>query len=198
MLASFCPPEYKFLQIPPNNTSYILLSSIHCRSFLMFSFFSRKQKKPVVEVKKPVVEVKKPAVEVKKPLVEVLKPIIKAPKPVVEVPKPVVEVPEPVVEILKPIVEVPKPVETPKLVETPKPVETPKLVEVSKPAIEAPELPAVETTEKMTSPDGRPTAYKLGGVGLGGGLTVPVPRKHGKSQSAFVSCELYLIDSTAK
>lgn len=131
----------------------------------MFSFFSRKQKKPVVEVKKPVVEVKKHFVEA----------VIKAPKPVVEIPK-LVKTPKPV-EISKPVE-----VEVSKLVEVSEPVSVSELVEVSEPALKP---VAEENTEDMTS-DGRPTAYKLGGAG--GGLTVPVPRKHGKSQSAFVSC----------
>lgn len=80
---------------------------------------------------------------------------------------PVVEGKKFVVEVLKPIVEAPKPV-----VEIPKPVGNSKPVE--------------ETAEKMTSPletpAGRIASFR-------GGLSVPVPmgRKHGKSQSAFVS-----------
>lgn len=122
----------------------------------MLSFFSRKQKKPVVVGKKPVVEVKKPIVEVSKPIVEAPKPVVEASKPVVEDPKPVVETPKPVVETQKSVVEAPKPV-------------------------------AEETTETMTSfKNVLPT--RLAPQSNEGGLGVPQPRRHGKSQSAFVSC----------
>lgn len=120
----------------------------------MLSFFSRRQKKPVLD--------KKSATEDKKPFAEVLKPIVEAPKPVLEIPEPAGN-PNP-----KPVVEVPKPV-------------------VEETVEETAEGTIEETVKKMTSPlENRPSHLKPVG------LQVPVytGRKHGKSQSAFVSCPL--------
>lgn len=101
-------------------------------------------------------------------------------KPVVEVKKPIVEVKRSIVEVSK-TPEAPKPVvEAPKLVEVPKPVtEAPKPVEVPKPAVE-------ETSEKMAALRTLPQRLFPGTDGLG----VPEPRRHVKSQSAFVSYPL--------
>lgn len=96
------------------------------------------------------------------------KPVVVGKKLIVEVKKPFAEVSKPIVEALEPVVEVRKPVETQKPV-----------VEVPRPATE-------EITEKMS------TRLMVGsGMGSGtpattGGLSVPA-RRHGKSQSAFVS-----------
>lgn len=113
--------------------------------------------------KKPAVISKKLVVEASSPVedkklfVEVSKPIVEAPKPVVGIPK--------LAENLKPVVEVPKPV-------------------------------AEEITEKMSTrglfivggsgPGSVKGSESESGKGTGGSLSVPV-RRHGKSQSAFVS-----------
>lgn len=110
-------------------------------------------------------------------------------KPAVISKKLVVEASSPVedkklfVEVSKPIVEAPKSV-----VEIPKPAENPK------PVIEAPKPAAEEITEKMSTRGlfivgGGGPAPKVEletGKAAGGSLSVPV-RRHGKSQSAFVS-----------
>lgn len=108
-------------------------------------------------------------------------------KPAVISKKLVVEASSPVedkklfVEVSKPIVEAPKSV-----VEIPKPAENPK------PVIEAPKPAAEEITEKMSTRGlfvgggGPAPKVELESGKAGGSLSVPV-RRHGKSQSAFVS-----------